>query len=155
MKPILDVCCGGRMFYFDKNDDRINFCDIREEKYTLCDGRSFEVAPDTVADFRNLPFEDESFYLVVFDPPHLVRLGRNSWMAKKYGKLDESWREDLKKGFNECMRVLKPGGTLIFKWNENQIKLSEVLKCFSVAPLLGQRTTAQTHWLVFFKGVNQ
>lgn len=139
------------MFYFDKNDDRVNFCDIREEKYILCDGRSFEVAPDTVADFRNLPFEDESFYLVVFDPPHLVRLGRNSWMAKKYGKLDESWRGDLAKGFDECMRVLKPGGTLIFKWNENQIKLAEVLKCFSVAPLLGQRTTAQTHWLVFFK----
>ena len=92
MKSILDVCCGGRMFYFDKNDDRVNFCDIREEKYTLCDGRSFEVAPDTVADFRNLPFEDESFYLVVFDPPHLVRLGRNSWMSKKYGKLNESWR---------------------------------------------------------------
>ena len=151
MKSILDVCCGGRMFYFDKNDDRVNFCDIREEKYILCDGRSFEVAPDTVADFRNLPFEDESFYLVVFDPPHLVRLGRNSWMAKKYGKLDESWRGDLAKGFDECMRVLKPGGTLIFKWNENQIKLAEVLKCFSVAPLLGQRTTAQTHWLVFFK----
>ena len=151
MKFILDACCGGRMFYFDKNDDRVNFCDIREEKYTLCDGRSFEVAPDTVADFRNFPFEDESFYLVVFDPPHLVRLGRNSWMAKKYGKLDESWRGDLAKGFDECMRVLKPGGTLIFKWNENQIKLAEVLKCFSIAPLLGQRTTAQTHWLVFLR----
>lgn len=155
MKSILDVCCGGRMFYFDKNDDRVNFCDIREEKYILCDGRSFEVTPDTVADFRNLPFENESFYLVVFDPPHLVRLGHNSWMNKKYGKLGGNWQKDLAKGFNECMRVLKPNGTLIFKWNENQIKLSEVLKCFSIAPLLGQRTVAETHWLVFFKGVNQ
>ena len=53
------------------------------------------------------------------------------------------------------MRVLKPGGTLVFKWNESKIKLAEVLKCFSIAPLLGQKVTKQTHWLVFFKGVNQ
>ena len=24
MKPILDVACGGKMFYFDKNDPRVN-----------------------------------------------------------------------------------------------------------------------------------
>ena len=153
MKFILDVCCGGRMFYFNKQNESVNFCDIRKESYTLCDGRSFEVNPDTVSDFRNLPFNDDSFYLVVFDPPHLFRLGQNSWMAKKYGKLDESWREDLKKGFNDCMRVFKPGGTLMFNWSDHQITLSEVLKCFFMAPLLGQKTTAQTHWLVFFKGL--
>lgn len=141
------------MFYFDKQNENVHFCDIRKESYTLCDGRNFKVNPNTVADFRNLPFGDESFYLVVFDPPHLFRLGQNSWMAKKYGKLDESWREDLARGFDECMRVLKPGGTLVFKWNENQIKLNEVLKCFSVTPLLGQKTVAETHWLVFFKGI--
>ena len=22
-KPILDACCGGKMFYFDKHDDRV------------------------------------------------------------------------------------------------------------------------------------
>lgn len=30
MKPILDACCGARMFYFDKEDKRIVFQDIRE-----------------------------------------------------------------------------------------------------------------------------
>ncbi len=25
MKPILDACCGGKMFYFDKNDPRVLF----------------------------------------------------------------------------------------------------------------------------------
>lgn len=153
MKPILDACCGSRMFYFDKQNKNVLFCDKRKETYTLSDGRILKVNPDIVADFRNLPFKDESFYLIIFDPPHLFRLGQNSWMAKKYGKLDESWHGDLAKGFDECMRVLKPGGTLVFKWNENQIKLAEVLKCFSVAPLLGQKTAAETHWLVFFKGV--
>jgi len=31
-----------------------------------------------------MPFADESFYMVVFDPPHLVRAGENQWLAKKY-----------------------------------------------------------------------
>ncbi|RYS23645.1 SAM-dependent methyltransferase, partial [Staphylococcus pseudintermedius] len=66
----------------------------------------------------------------------------------------ETWPEDLKQGFDECMRVLKPNGTLIFKWNEEQIKLSEVLKCFSQKPLLGNKRS-KTHWLVFMKGADE
>lgn len=50
-KPILNACCGGKMFYFDKNDPRVLFQDIREVKTTLCDGRKFEVKPDVQADF--------------------------------------------------------------------------------------------------------
>lgn len=46
--------------------------------------------------------------------------------------------------------VLKPNGTLIFKWNEEQIKLSEILPLFSQKPILGNRR-AKTHWLVFMK----
>lgn len=53
------------------------------------------------------------------------------WIDKKYGKLSDRWREDRSKGFSECLRVLKPNGTLIFKWNEEQIKLSEILPLFS------------------------
>jgi len=44
-KPILDACCGGKMFYFDKNDPRVLFQDIREVETTLCDGRVFSVKP--------------------------------------------------------------------------------------------------------------
>ena len=151
-KLAIDVCCGGKMFYFDRNNQDVLFCDVRKESHILCDGRLFEISPDVVADFRNLPFADESFYLVVFDPPHLYRLGQKSWMNKKYGKLDKNaWRDDLAKGFNECMRILKVNGTLIFKWSETQIKLCDILSCFPIAPLLGQKTTAQTHWLVFLK----
>lgn len=29
-KPILDPCCGGRMFYFDKQNPHVLFCDNRE-----------------------------------------------------------------------------------------------------------------------------
>ena len=39
MKKVLDACCGSRMFWLDKNDDRAHFNDIRKESHILCDGR--------------------------------------------------------------------------------------------------------------------
>lgn len=152
MKPILDACCGSKMFWFDKDNPNVTFMDIREEEHTLCDGRTLEVKPDVVGDFRAMPFENNSFHLVVFDPPHLIRAGDDSWLAKKYGKLDDLWQFDIRQGFNECMRVLKINGTLIFKWNEEQIPLSEVLQAIDCEPLFGNRR-AKTHWLTFMKGV--
>lgn len=150
MKRVLDACCGSRMFWFDKQNEDVIYMDNRQLNTTLCDGRSLEVNPDIIADFRNMPFDDESFYLVVFDPPHLLKAGENSWLVKKYGKLDENWPNDIKQGFDECMRVLKPNGTLIFKWNEEQIKLSEILKVIETKPLFGNKRS-KTHWLVFMK----
>lgn len=148
---ILDVCCGSKMFYFDKNPKDVIFMDIREESHILCDGRELNIKPDVVADFRKIPFKDDHFDMVVFDPPHLKQLGENSWMAKKYGVLNkDTWKDDIKQGFKECMRVLKPCGTLIFKWNEEQIKLAEILKNIDFKPLLGNRR-AKTHWLIFVK----
>lgn len=155
MKPILDVCCGSKMFYFDKDNENIIFMDNRELEDTLCDGRKLVVKPDIIGDFRNMPFEDNTFKLVVFDPPHLVRIGETSWMAKKYGKLNEStWQADIKQGFDECMRVLDTHGVLIFKWNEEQIKLSEILKVIEYKPLFGNKRS-KTHWLVFMKEVSK
>jgi ubiquinone/menaquinone biosynthesis C-methylase UbiE len=150
MAKILDACCGSRMFWFNRRHEDTLYMDNRQLHTTLCDGRKLEVNPDVIADFRNMPFEDNSFYMVVFDPPHLVTVGDNSWMAKKYGKLESTWKEDLKQGFRECMRVLKPNGTLIFKWNEDQIKLREILDVIEYEPLFGDRRS-KTHWLVFMK----
>lgn len=150
-KKILDACCGSRMFWFDRKNEDTIFQDKRELSTTLCDGRKLVINPDFVGDFTNMIFSDESFHLIVFDPPHLVRVGENSWLDKKYGKLEQSWQEDIKSGFDECWRVLKTNGTLVFKWNEDQIKLSEILKLFHTKPIFGNQR-AKTHWLVFFKG---
>lgn len=139
------------MFWFDRENKNTVFMDNREFEDTLCDGRRLKVSPDILADFRQIPFPDESFYLVVFDPPHLVRAGENSWLAKKYGKLKlDTWEDDIRQGFNECMRVLKVNGVLIFKWNEEQIKLKDVLATIKYKPLFGNKR-AKTHWLVFMK----
>ena len=141
------------MFWFDKANKDVLFCDIRTEIHTLCDGRSLEIKPDIGLDFTNLPFHDESFKLVVFDPPHLVKLGANSWMAKKYGILNNTWQADIKAGFAECFRVLEPNGILIFKWNEYQILTRDILKLTEVKPLFGHISgkRANTHWVTFMK----
>lgn len=150
-KPILDPCCGSRMFYFDKEDDRVDFRDNRTLAKELCDGRILNIAPDTIGDVTNIDAPDNSFHLVIFDPPHL-EVG-SGWQVDKYGKLPENWREWMKKAFSECWRVLAPDGTLIFKWYEYHISLQEVLKCIDQKPLLGNRRpqNSKTHWLVFYK----
>ena len=155
-KLILDACCGSRMFWFDKHNPLALFVDKRSEIVTAKDRdkiRTIEVKPDIIADFTNLPFEDSSFYMVVFDPPHLKTLGKTSWMAKKYGRLPDNWQEMIKSGFDECMRVLKPYGTLVFKWNESEIKAAEVLSVIPFKPLFGHTTGRQskTIWMCFMK----
>lgn len=152
-KKILDACCGSRMFWFDKTNPDVLFADIRTESHILCDGRSLEIKPDIEMDFRNMPFEDNTFKMVVFDPPHLKQLGKGSWMAKKYGVLDSTWQKDIKKGFDECFRVLDTNGTLIFKWNAHQITVSEILKAIGRQPLFGHKSgkQANTHWMAFIK----
>lgn len=150
MQRILDATCGSRMIWFDKENKDTLHMDNRQLTDILCDGRILNVSPDIIADFRKIPFEDNSFYLVVFDPPHLQRAGDSSWLAKKYGVLSFNWKKDISQGFSECMRVLKPNGTLIFKWNEEQIKLSEILRVIGRKPLFGNRRS-KTHWIVFMK----
>ena len=153
-QPVLDVCCGSRMFYFDKHDTRVLFCDKRAESHILCDGRVVDINPDVQVDFTALPFPDETFYQVCFDPPHLIKVGHNSWLAKKYGQLNKStWQDDLRKGFSECFRVLKTNGTLIFKWNETDIPVKEILALTEHEPLFGHISgkRSNTHWISFIK----
>lgn len=150
MKTIIDACCGSKMFWFNRNHPDTIFMDIRKFEDTLCDGRKLIVNPDIVGDFRDIPYPNNTFKLAVFDPPHLINLGEKSWMAKKYGKLNSSWKDDISKGFDECMRVLQPYGILIFKWNEQQIKAKDVLSLIKYKPLFGDRRS-KTLWMVFMK----
>lgn len=152
-KKILDVCCGSRMFWFDKKNPDVLFADIRTEDHILCDGRTLQVRPDIEMDFRNIPFPDNAFKMVVFDPPHMHKLGKDTWMAQKYGVLFSTWEIDIKTGFDECMRVLEPNGILIFKWNEAQITLNKVLELIKVQPLFGHVTGkhGRTIWMAFMK----
>ena len=146
---ILDACCGSRMFWFDKNNKDTLYMDIREEELEV-HGSKTSVKPDVVGDFTDMPFDSNSFYMVVFDPPHLRWAGVNSIMRAKYGQLEADWKTDIEKGFAECFRVLKPNGTLIFKWSEAQIPIKEVLELAGKKPLFGNQR-GKTHWIVFMK----
>ena len=159
-KYILDVTCGSRSIWFQKNCPNALYLDKREEhgtaiwKSTKNDSvRKIDVVPDIIADFTDLPFADDTFSLVVFDPPHLEKVCDNAWMKKKYGRLEGDWRGELRKGFEECMRVLKPCGTLIFKWSEVQIPTREVINAIGQEPLFGHKSgkQAKTHWMTFMK----
>jgi hypothetical protein len=118
--PILDACCGSRMMWFDRQNPNAVFADQRSETITVtdnsrgnaCGTRTIHIAPDTLMDFRAMPFADGTFRLVAFDPPHLVHAGPTSWLAAKYGRLSDNWRDDLSKGFAECFRVLASDGVL-------------------------------------------
>lgn len=158
-KKILDACCGSRMFWFDKTNKDVLFCDIRTERVEFKDSgakggiRIVDVKPDLECDFRDMPFSDNTFKMVVFDPPHLKTLGKRSLMAKKYGKLENTWEHDIKAGFDECMRVLEPCGTLIFKWNATEIKVNDLLKVIDREPLFGHKSgkRSNTIWMAFMK----
>lgn len=161
---VLDPCCGSRMMWFDRSNPGVVFGDSRRETITVTDNsrgnksgkRTLVIDPDTLMDFRNIPFANGTFKLVAFDPPHLVHAGPRSWLAAKYGKLGASWQEDLRAGFSECFRVLADDGVLVFKWNETQVKLRDVLNLTPEKPLFGQASlrNGRTHWLVFMKGVS-
>lgn len=157
---VLDPCCGGRMWWFDRNHPAALYGDRRHETLAVTDRshgrdgqRVLSIHPDMLMDFRALPFPNGAFRLVAFDPPHLVRAGRRSWMAAKYGKLGQDWRDDLRAGFAECFRVLAPEGVLVFKWNETQVRIAEVLALTPHRPLFGNTSgkKAGTHWMVFMK----
>lgn len=150
--PVLDMTAGSRMMWFDKNNQMATFVDKRRVNEELPTGHVIDVNPDVLADWTlGLPFEDETYNLVLFDPPHLIHAGDNSWLAKKYGTLDsDNWQEIIKLGFDEGMRVLKENGTLVLKWNDSQIPLRDILDVIGQQPLFGQKRQ-KTHWLVFMK----
>lgn len=149
------------MMWFDKGNPDVLFGDKRDEVFTVTDRsngrkdgtRTLRIEPDVLMDFRAIPYPDNTFKLVAFDPPHLERAGAKSWLAAKYGKLSDNWRDDLRQGFSECFRVLKEDGVLVFKWNETQVKLREVLELTPEKPLFGHTSGRKglTHWLVFMK----
>jgi SAM-dependent methyltransferase len=146
------------MFWYDKADVRALYMDKRRETFvqvrTDCGNKTKSVNPDILADFTNIPFPDNSFHLVVFDPPHVIRKEAKGSITMHYGHLTGNWKEMLRKGFRECFRVLKPNGTLIFKWSEIEIPLRDVLAMTPERPLFGHRVGRRelSHWCAFLKG---
>ena len=63
---ILDMCCGSKMFWYEKYEPHTTYMDIRKDTYTTMDRgkeRKIEIAPDIQADFTDMPFADNTFDL--------------------------------------------------------------------------------------------
>lgn len=166
---ILDATCGGRSIWHPENKDRDDtlYIDQRDEPADfqhqdyghLSENPNYSIDPDEQQDYRDLPYSNQSFNLVVWDPPHAVRSDGMTTLrgivTKKYGALHaETWQEDLKAGFNELWRILRPGGTLIFKFADESADFAEVLNLFPRDPLFGTSVndgTVSTRWFVFYK----
>ena len=154
-KKVLDVCCSVKGMWFDKKDDRALFIDKRREEHHNSYpsfNSNLIIDPDIVGDFTDIDIPDNTFWHVVFDPPHLETKS-NSELILRYGKLEKEWREMLRKGFKECFRVLKPNGTLVFKWSEVQFPIKDILKLTDQKPLYGHKSGKKmnTHWVCFIK----
>lgn len=156
-KFILDACCGGKMMWINKNQPNTIYIDIRKENAGFIKQRpKQEIKPDVIMDFRDMTFQDKSFKLVVFEPPHLKTLGETSLFRKKFGSLNAmTWQADLKAGFNECWRVLEDYGILIFKWSDNEISFKDVLDLAPSKPLFqnisNYKSTSSSCWFCFMK----
>ena len=148
---ILDACCGSRMFWHEKELSFVDYQDNRSLSTTLCDGRKLEIKPSLMGDVTDMFYiKDGAYDMVVFDPPHLKNGGDNAWIILKYGRLPEEWKLFMKTAFVECFRVLKDGGTLVFKWNGEQIPFAEVVKLSPYKPIFGDKR-AKTRRTVFVK----
>lgn len=161
-EEVLDATAGGRGIWLDKDHDNCLFVDCREREagFTGQPGRTWAIEPDEVQDFRDLPYADEDFNLVVFDPPHLIREDGmeqlTGYITKSYGALNaETWQADIEAGFDELWRVLKPGGTLVFKFADNDVDFRDVLALAPAEPLFGTTTKktskVENRWFVFHK----
>ena len=161
---ILDATCGDRTIWFQKNEPHTTYCDIRREEYEGDFGKALNkngkqkhrhlvINPEIQCSFADLPFENETFNLVVFDPPHICNLGENAWMRKAYGSLDGNWKPMIRDGFAECMRVLKVGGVLVFKWSDVSVSTRDILNVIGREPLFGHRSGKKmnTHWMCYMK----
>lgn len=156
-KDIIDLCCGWRMFWHDKNDPLVHFMDIRTlPKGSIKSRPNFSVEPDEIGDYRDVKYPDNTFKIVVLDPPHLRSLWDKSWMAMKYGKLLESRKEDIRKWFYEGIRILQDKWILIFKRSESEIPISEIISLFPVKFSIWNRSGKwnKTIWLIYIKHGN-
>ncbi len=164
---ILDATCGGKGIWYIKNHPFVTFMDIRKGNYDTkkdCPNMSFKgrritkVFPDVISEWKDAPFPDNHFDMVIFDPPHLIIDGNKQIpiLASRYGYLHkDNWRDVLKKGIKKLFDILKPEGIFVLKWCENSVKTEEIIKLCPYPPLFGSNTKSKGHtanfWILFLK----
>lgn len=157
---VLDATTGGKhMWHPDcKELKRAVYADRRQVE-GLEHQEGWNCDPSVICDTRKLPFTDNAFNLIAYDPPHRITdcgmKQLSGVIEKKYGALQaETWQSNLSNSFAELWRVLDTGGTLTFKWADIHKSHEEVLSVIDQTPLYGvttEKDRAITKWWVFQK----
>lgn len=136
MKPVLDSTAGNRAMWKNKNPPFVVFFDKEIELFC---------PPHVLGVWQNLPFRDNVFSVVIFDPPH-AKFGLNSVHMNPKGWNDPEVRDSRKIGgtfwgslevgwfgvFNKAqIEFARVSDRLVFKWNETSHSLEKVLFVFS------------------------
>jgi len=112
--------------------------------------------------WEKLPFKDEVFNLVIFDPPHRIR-SYEKCVEGKYGVFDQiyttldpkKWVKTIYEASREFNRVLKTNGYLVFKWNDSYVSLERIISLFPMKALIknvmNPHKKAVTYWVLFQK----
>lgn len=145
---ILDATCGTRIMWENKHDPDTVYLDVRPE-----------VKPDIIGSICNTPFANNTFDLVIFDPPH-KNLGATSTMTWRYGHFSTAQiMYTLVAGFHEISRILKEDGLCLFKWSDGNIDLNRALRQqpLNLSVLVIQRVSYHTksgnqcYWVTMIK----
>lgn len=151
---ILDATCGPKGMWYQKKHPYVTFMDERNGMYG-----NYKIQPDVVSEWKDMPFADNTFDMVVFDPPHIIQNSDNGNMVQEYGRLSPAtWSSVLQNGIEQCFRVLKQDGFFVLKWAKadkfaHSIPIEQILKLVPYPPLFGTRTGKKdtNHWIVFIK----
>jgi len=160
---ILDATAGSRSIWYQKNHPFVTFMDKRKvdiwdktKNKKFSSTRRIKVDPDVVSEWKDAPFPDEHFDMIIFDPPHLIR--KREWsdssMVTRYGKLyQDNYKQVLQEGIKKLFNILKQEGIFILKWCDTDRSVDEIIKLCPYKPMVGTRTGQgnKNHWILFIK----
>ena len=152
---ILDVTAGNRMMWKNKNPHNVVFVD-KETR--------LRIPPDLFCDNRYLPFRDNCFGCVIFDPPHASK-GPNSGLfsdprSGSYYGLGITRKELLYNLLYAPRELFRVSKRVCFKWSWNPKMgksrgrtIENVLWFFREYKLIYKRTwrkkTTESGWFTF------
>jgi len=120
---MLDATAGNRMMWKNKNPPLTIFID-KEAR--------LKIPPDIIAAWERLPFRNNVFDCIIFDPPHYPKFGpksrhgnpqSHSWFGM-FGTKTKLVRA-MAKALQEFIRVGKDSCRLCFKWCDTRIEYLE------------------------------
>lgn len=159
---VLDATAGNRLMWPCKNPPLTVFMDKEMELHR---------PPDIFAVWQYLPFRDNIFELIFFDPPNLITRGIfNPWYAdpKSAGGASGSWYGFFTSKIHLTTSIVgaakefyRVGRRLCVKWFEDRVTVWQLLPLlrpwvevarFNPKPRMGRRswrhTSSKTFWII-------